>query len=44
MGDPVTTSLIISASMSVVSGYSQIQSAKATGKAQRAEYERQKKK
>ena len=43
MGEPVTTALIISAATSAVSGYAQVQSAKAQGKAQAAEYERQQK-
>lgn len=40
--DPVTLA-VISGAMSAVSGYAQIQSAKAEGKAQRAQYERQRK-
>ena len=40
--DPVTLA-IISGTISAVSGYAQVQSAKAQGKAQAAEYERQRK-
>ena len=39
--DPVTLAIIASGTMSAVSGYAQVQSAKAQGKAQTAEYERQ---
>jgi hypothetical protein len=41
--DPVTLAIIASGTISAVSGYAQVQSAKAQGKAQAAEYERQQK-